>query len=423
MRKYLSRCVDSELRFLLKSSGAVWVRGPKWCGKSTTAQQIAGSTIYMQDENTRDQNVTLARIAPSLFLDEPAPLLIDEWQVIPFIWNQIRHEVDQRGEFGQFILTGSVQPDLDNETYLHSGTGRISQLLMRPMSLFESGESSGAVSLSKLFEGETDIAAKSTATLRNYAFYTARGGWPQAIGRPEKVALAQAVNYYNAVVTADISEPDGVRRDPELVQLLMRSYARNCASQANNSTIRSDTVTNERAGLNLDTIASYIKALKRLFLIEESSAWNPNLRSAAAVRTSNTRYFVDPSIACAALGAGPDALIKDLNTFGLLFENLCVRDLRVYSQSLGGTVKHYRNSNGQEADAVITLPDGRWAAVEVKLGGQQAIETGARNLLAIAADISPKLPKPSFLMVLTGTQVAYRRDDGVLVAPIATLGL
>lgn len=423
MKKYFPRIVDDVLSFKLRSKGAVWIRGPKWCGKSTTAERFAKTCIYMQDEDTREQNVALARLSPSKFLQGETPFLIDEWQVIPFIWNQIRREVDKRDEFGQFILTGSRLPKEEDEIEKgqHSGTGRITNLLMRPMSLYESGESNGQISLKQLFEGNNTEPCRCETTLDDYAFLTARGGWPKAVGCAQDVALQQAIDYYEGIVNSDISEADDISKKPDRVKLLMRSYARNCSTQANNSTIKADMLSNDSKKLDEDTIHSYIRALKRLFVIEESEAWNPNHRSKTAIRTMNTRYFVDPSIGCAALGLGPDGLIRDIKTFGFMFENLCIRDLRVYADSIGGEVKHFRNSAGLEVDAVIVLRDGSWAGIEIKLGSQSLIDDGARNLLKLADDIGDGLPKPSFLMVLTATQNAYLRDDGVWVVPLGCL--
>ena len=421
MKQYIPRLVDDILRFKLKSSGAVWIRGPKWCGKSTTAEQFANTIIRMQDEEEKNQNIALAKMSPAEFLKGDVPLLIDEWQVIPFIWNQIRTEVDRRDEFGQFLLTGSKQPEEVEDVEKHSGTGRITTLMMRPMSLYESGESNGIVSLESMFKGNAK-PGRCSATLRDYAFYTARGGWPKSITSDGDVALEQAVSYVAGIVESDMSQNDDVRRDPDRVRLLLRSYSRNCSTQANNSTIRKDMIANDSESLDEDTIASYVKALKRLYVVEESEAWNPNIRSKTAIRTSNTRYFVDPSIACASLDIGIDGLISDLKLFGFLFENLCIRDLRIYADRLKGKVKHYRDSSGLEVDAVITLRSGDWAPVEIKLGSQDLIDEGAKHLLKLVNSMDHRSKKPSFMMVLTGTNTAYLRDDGVWVVPLACLG-
>ena len=421
MKQYIPRLVDDILRFKLKSSGAVWIRGPKWCGKSTTAEQFANTIIRMQDEEEKNQNIALAKMSPAEFLKGDVPLLIDEWQVIPFIWNQIRTEVDRRDEFGQFLLTGSKQPEEVEDVEKHSGTGRITTLMMRPMSLYESGESNGIVSLESMFKGNAK-PGRCSATLRDYAFYTARGGWPKSITSDGNVALEQAVSYVAGIVESDMSQNDDVRRDPDRVRLLLRSYSRNCSTQANNSTIRKDMIANDSESLDEDTIASYVKALKRLYVVEESEAWNPNIRSKTAIRTSNTRYFVDPSIACASLDIGIDGLISDLKLFGFLFENLCIRDLRIYADRLKGKVKHYRDSSGLEVDAVITSRSGDWAPVEIKLGSQDLIDEGAKHLLKLVNSMDPRSKKPSFMMILTGTNTAYLRDDGVWVVPLACLG-
>lgn len=417
VKRYIPRIADGILDFKLKSKGAVWIKGPKWCGKSTTAKRFSKTCILMQDENTREQNIQLAKTSPSYFLKGKTPLLIDEWQTIPFIWNQVRTEVDKRDEFGQFILTGSVTPNKDNIDDQHSGTGRITSMIMRPMSLFESEESSGEISLKDLFNGTPIEPTKCGASLEDYAFYTARGGWPKSIGLERVIALQQAIDYYEGLVESDISHDS--KKEPERVRLLMRSYARNCSTQANNTTIKNDMIANDSEKLDEDTIRSYVNSLKSLYVVEESEAWNPNVRSKTAIRTSNTRYFVDPSIACAALNLDPNGLIADLNTFGFLFENLCVRDLRIYSETINGKVKHFRNNKGLESDAVITLKDGTWAAIEIKLGNPDLIEEGAKNLIKLKNDVSKE---PAFLMIMTTTEYAYKRDDGIWIVPAGCLG-
>lgn len=417
MKRYIPRIADKILDFKLNTKGAVWIKGPKWCGKSTTAKRFSKTCILMQDEETKEQNIQLAKTSPSYFLKGETPLLIDEWQTIPFIWNQIRTEVDKRDEFGQFILTGSVTPNEDNLKDQHSGTGRITSMIMRPMSLFESEESSGSISLKALFDSGNIEPTKCDISLEDYAFYTARGGWPKSIGLDVSYALQQAIDYYEGLVESDISHDS--KKNPERVRLLMRSYARNCSTQANNTTIKNDMIVNDSEKLDEDTIHQYVNSLKSLYVVEESEAWNPNVRSKTAIRTSNTRYFVDPSIACAALNLGPEGLMKDLRTFGLLFENLCIRDLRVYSEPLGGKVKHFRNGKGLESDAVITLKDGTWAAIEIKLGNPDLIEEAAKNLIELKNDVNKE---PAFLMIMTTTNSAYRRDDGIWVVPAGCLG-
>lgn len=422
MKEYMPRIVDGILDFKLKSKGAVWVRGPRWCGKTTTATRVSRTLVDMQDESAKEQNIALAKIAPSKLLEGDAPVLIDEWQTVPFIWDQVRIEVDRRDGFGQFILIGSNMPRKEDMVNQHSGIGRITDLVMRPMSLFESGESSGSISLKGLFSGIEQEPVRHGLSLKDYAFLTARGGWPESVGFDRDIALQQAIDYYDGLVNGEIKNLDEVPRDPERLRLFLRSYARNCSTGSTYPTIRDDMITNDGGSLDTDTIASYVKSMTRLFVVEESEAWTPSLKSKAAIRMSNTRYFVDPSIACAALGTGPEGLIEDLRTFGLLFENLCVRDLRIYSEPLGGTVKHFRDSNGLEADAVITLRDGSWGAVEVKLGGQDFIDEGERNLLKLASSVGDGMKKPSFLMLLTATSIAYRTENGVWVVPLGCLG-
>ena len=419
--EYLKRIADEVLQDTLDSSGAVLITGPKWCGKSTTAERLAKSVVYMQDKTHQQQNIELAKLNPKLFLDNPAPMLIDEWQIIPFIWDSIRFEVDQRDDFGQFILTGSSTAKQADET-AHSGIGRITKMVMRPMSLYESKDSNGAISLQSLFEGNTDIGAKCDKELLDYAFFTCRGGWPKSIGQREKVALNLAKHYYNGLVDEDIKDIDGVKRDRFKVEAILKSYARNIGSQVSIETLLSDVKNFDNTEMGLSTIKDYLDALRKLFVIDDTPAWNPNLRSKTAVRTSPTRYFVDPSIACSALGIGPRDLINDLNTFGLLFECLCVRDLKIYAEKNEGNVYHYRDKNGLEADAVIHFRNGTWAPIEVKLGNPDKIDESAKNLLKLAENIdTTKMKKPSFLMIITATPYAYKREDGVLVVPIGCL--
>lgn len=375
----------------------------------------------MQDTSQMYQNIELAKNAPNIFLEGDTPKLIDEWQVIPFIWDQIRFEVDHRENLGQFILTGSATP-MDENAYLHSGIGRITPMVMRPMSLFESKDGNGTISLTDLFNHIPFKPAKCELTLRDYAYLLCRGGWPQAIDLEKEEALEQVYNFYNGLVNDDINRVFKRSKNPERIKRLMRSYSRAISSEMTNTEIKKDMITNDESSLDEDTIACYINALTKLFVIEELTAWNPNLRSKSAIRTSNTRHFVDPSIACAALGLGPEDLIHDMNTFGLLFESMCVRDLRVFTEKLKGQVYHFRNKKGLEADAIIHLRNGEWAACEVKLTSQEAIDEGAEHLLELVRDIdSTKMKEPSFLMVVTATGFAYQRDDGVYVVPIGCL--
>ena len=422
MKQYKKRIADEILQFKLESKGAVLIEGAKWCGKTTTAKQQANSIVSMQNQDTASSNIELANIKPSILLTGETPRLIDEWQVAPKLWDAVRFEVDQRDEFGQFILTGSAVP-ADISEIFHTGTGRITRMLMRPMSLFESEESSGTVSLKDIFNGKLDIAGTSSIDLEHLSFIICRGGWPKAIDCSERIALEQAFDYFNGVVNSDISRVDNVERNKERAIRIMRSYARSIASQTKLSSIVEDIKINEANNISEDTIASYIKALKQIFVIEDSPAWNPNLRSKAAIRTSDTRYFVDPSIGTAALGLGPKDLIADLNTMGLVFENLCIRDLRIYADALDGNVYHYRDSNNLECDAVVHLRNGSYGLIEIKLGGDKLIEEGATTLNKLEANIdTTKMKAPSFKMVLTGIgNYAYRRKDGVLIVPIGSL--
>lgn len=421
MKKYRKRIADEILKRKLEGKGAVLIEGPKWCGKTTTAEQIAGSVLYMDDPEKKDQNIAMSELNPKRLLQGAAPRLIDEWQLAPKLWDAIRFEVDHRGELGQFVLTGSAVP-VDTKEIAHSGTGRFTWLTMRPMSLYESGDSSGEVSLKDLFEG-TDVDGSSNLVIDRLAFLVCRGGWPQAIDMRDEIALEQAMDYYDAVVRSDINRADNVQKNPERVRRLMRSYARNQGSQVPNTVFAQDISTNNEIGISEETVASYLNALRKIFVIEDMPAWNPNLRSKTAIRSSDTRYYVDPSIAAAALGIGPDDLINDLKTFGFLFETLCVRDLRVFADALGGEVYHYRDKDGQECDAVIHLRNGKYGLIEIKLGGDTLIEEGAKSLKALETKIdTDKMNAPSFLMVLTGIgDYAYRRKDGVFVVPIGCL--
>lgn len=422
MREYKKRIADELLEKKLKGKGAVLIQGPKWCGKTTTAEKISNSILYMAKPEDKEQNLTLADINPSLLLKGETPRLIDEWQIAPKLWDAIRFEVDHRDDEGQFVLTGSAVP-ADMDEVEHTGTGRFAWLKMRPMSLFESGESNGSVSLGDLFNNSSKITGINELSLEDVAYLCCRGGWPRSIFMDKEIALEQAFDYYDAIVNSDISRVDGVARNPERAKNLMKSYARNIGSQASNETLKNDMINNDSFSLDVDTVLSYINALKKIFVIEESPAWNPNLRSKVAIRTSNTRYFVDPSIAVATLGIGPNDLINDLNTFGLIFETLCIRDLRVYAESLNGSVYHYRDASDLECDAVVHLRNGSYGLIEIKLGGDKLIESGAENLVNMKNKIdTEKMKNPSFLMVLTATgKYAYQREDGVYVVPIGCL--
>ena len=422
MKEYKKRIADGLLERKLKGKGAVLIQGPKWCGKTTTAEQISKSILYMAKPEEKEQNISLAELNPSLLLKGEVPRLIDEWQIAPKLWDAIRFEVDHRDEEGQFILTGSAVPaKMNNVT--HTGTGRVTWLTMRPMSLYESGESNGTVSLLELFNNNSKLNGTSELSLEDIAYLCCRGGWPRSIFMDKDIALEQAYDYYDAVVNSDISRVDDVNRNPERVKNLMRSYARNIGTQVSYETLKNDIINNDSFALDTDTVLSYVNALKKIFVIEESPAWNPNLRSKTAIRTSDTRYFVDPSIAVASLGIGPNDLINDLNTFGFIFETLCIRDLRTYAESINGSVYHYRDSSNLECDAVIHLRNGAYGLIEIKLGGDKLINEGAENLLKMKNKIdTEKMKNPSFLMVLTATgKYAYKREDGVCIVPIGCL--
>ena len=421
MKEYLPRIADKLLEERLDAKGAVLIEGPKWCGKTTTAKQKAKSFISMDLPDMTKQYQQMAELSPSTLLEGEAPRLIDEWQIAPNIWNAVRYEVDNRDEFGQFILTGSAVPNEFDDS-MHTGIGRISRLLMRPMSLYESKDSSGEVSLRDLFE-DKNISAINETSLEKIAFLICRGGWPKAIGSDEKPSLFQAIDYYESVVSTDISRVDSIKRDKEKAKRLLKSYARHVGSQSSLETIRQDMLVNQEDTFDQVTLYSYLDALRKMFVIEDSPAWNPNLRSKASIRTTDTRYFSDPSIATAALGIGPKDLLDDLKTMGFLFENLCVRDLRIYTDYLDGTVYHYRDKNGLECDAVIHLRNGSYGLVEIKLGGDKLIEEGAKTLKDLASKIDTEnMPKPSFMAVLCAkAPFAYKRNDGVCVIPITAL--
>lgn len=420
---YRPRVVDTEIKQRLKSIGALVVEGAKWCGKSTTAEHHSKSAVFLSEPQKKTQYLTFAEENPSLILQGETPRLLDEWQLAPKLWDAVRYTVDHRRGMGQFILTGSAKP-ADRSQISHSGTGRFAWLRMRPMSLFESGDSSGAIKLSKLFQGSAKVACETESDIERIAYLVCRGGWPVVAALPEGVALNPAKDYFSAVVNVDIQQVDGVERSVERARKLMRSYSRFQGTQATLRQIIDDMNGNESVGMDEKTVRSYLDALQSMFVIEDMPAWNPNLKSKVAIRTTDTRYFVDPSIATAALGIGPGDLLNDFKTFGLLFETLCIRDLRVYSQPLGGQIYHYRDKNGLECDAVIHLPNGNYGLVEIKIGGELRVEEGASNLLRLASKIdTDRMKEPSFLMVLTAVgSFAYRRKDGVLVVPINTLG-
>ena len=421
---YIPRLFDKALDFALHSKGAILVVGPKWCGKSTTSSRFAKTIIDLTIEEAKGQYIAFAKASPTLFLQQgEKPLMIDEWQEISFIWNSIKDQVDKNHAFGQFILTGSVsEKNKKNEDGRHTGTGRITRKMMRTMSLFESGDSNGKVSLKDLSDG-VFTPCFCSKTIEDYAFFLCRGGWPMAIGQEEEVALQQARDFFEATVSEDIFSLKDIplRRDEAKARKLMRSYARNISSQCPNSTFLADIASSE-GSFNERTLEKYLLALQRLYVREDLEAWNPNLRSKIAIRSKPTRHFVDPSIATSALGATPKSLFKDMRTFGFLFESLCIRDLRIYCDSIGAKLYHYRDKAEREADAVIEYPDGNYALIEIKMGDQEDIDKGAEKLIALSQDIDEeKTGKPLFLMVLTVGAAALRREDGVYEVPLACL--
>ena len=420
--RYKKRIADILLDRKLEGIGAVLIEGPKWCGKTTCAEQKAKSIVYMNDPKKSSMYMQLAKMSPQTLLEGESPKLIDEWQLAPSLWDTIRFEVDHRDGEGFFILTGSAVPAKTDDIW-HTGTGRFARIKMRTMSLWESEDSTGIISLGALFNGSAQTAITDEKSLEDMAFLVCRGGWPKATMQKKDVALERVFDYYDAVVNADISRVDNVERDAERTKRLMRSYARFQGSQTSISKIKDDVKANDAMTVNDDTIGAYIKALEKIFVIEDMPAWNPNLRSKTAIRTSDTRYFVDPSIAVAALGLGPKDLMHDLNTFGLLFETMCIRDLRVYADALGGTVYHYRDKNGLECNAVVHLRNGSYGLIEIKLGGDDLIEEAAATLKELANKIdTTKMKSPSFMMVLTAIgSYAFQREDNVWVVPVGSL--
>lgn len=415
---YLPRICDKLLASELESSGAVLIEGAKWCGKTSTAQKSSRSAVFLQDPDKTASYLAAADTKPSLLLNGETPRLVDEWQMAPVLWDAVRFEVDKRNKLGQFILTGSAVPS-DN-VVAHTGTGRISRLLMRPMSLFESKDSNGSVSLKDLFEGKEDIAASSNLTIEKIAYLICRGGWPAAVSQKETIALKMAANYVESVINMDVQRVDGVEKNPERVRKLLRSLARNISTMASGQTIMAD-MKSDDAGISEKTLTGYLNALRRIFVVEDSPAWMPSLRSKTAIRTSPKRNFVDPSIATAVMRTNSEGLLDDFETFGFMFESLCTRDMRIYSQANDGAIFHYRDKNNLESDMIASLRDGRWAPIEVKLGNRQ-IDEAAKNLLSLKSKIdTKKMGAPSFLMVITGGEFAYRRDDGVFVVPIGCL--
>ncbi len=423
MEGYRKRIADYVLQKKLEAKGAVLIEGPKACGKTTTAEMNASSVLYINDPKQIEQNLMLSEIDPESLLEGDNPRLIDEWQLAPKLWDAIRFSIDHRRKFGLYILTGSAVPANKDEIH-HTGTGRFSWMKMRPMSLFESGESTGGVSLLSLFNNREEIVRGSASlSLNDIAFLICRGGWPLSLDVSTGVALSQAVDYVDAVIEDDVSRVDGVKRNSSLTRRLMKSLARNQGTQVTIESLVGDVSYNETVENSRNTISSYLNALKKIFVIEDMEAWNPKLRSKTAVRTSDTRYFIDPSIATASLRLGPGDLTSDLETMGFLFETLAVRDLRVYAESIDADVYHYRDKTNLECDAVIHRRNGQYGLVEIKLGGERLINKGAESLLKLSGNIDcEKMSSPSFLMVLTAVgNRAYRRPDGVLVVPIGSL--
>ncbi|MBR5969589.1 MAG: ATP-binding protein [Lachnospiraceae bacterium] len=427
MKAYIKRVIDGQLQEELEAIGAVLLEGPKWCGKTSSAEQLAKSALYMGDPETRLANRMRAETDPVSLLNGDTPRLIDEWQIAAHqIWNTVRAEVDRRDAFSQFILTGSATPPKMSDD-AHSGIGRIKPVRMRTMSLFESGESSGSVSLSGFFQtNDTPLSVRGTSEkkLEDIAYLLCRGGWPRAVtADTRRIALKQAKNYHYALIHQELKDENDHPIPPKRVALILRAYARHTGTPASFSTILTDCLAHTGRTFSEDTLANDIRKLTRLFVFEDITAWNPNLRSKTAIRTSPVRFFTDPSIATASLGTGPEAMCKDIETFGLLFENMAVRDLRIYAEAANGTVYHYRDKNGLECDAVIVLRDGRYGLIEIKLGGDSWIEEGAKTLNKIERIIdTSRMGAPAFKMVLCGVSpAAYRRPDNVCVVPIDCL--
>ena len=416
---YLSRISDERLKMYLRAKGAVLIEGPKWCGKTSSAEELAGSVLYMQDPDKAAMNKAIAQSKPSLLLEGETPRLLDEWQVAPELWNAVRFAVDKRHAVGQFILTGSVIPTRTDD--MHTGTGRIARMKMRTMSLYETGDSTGEISLEALFDGVLEVDGKSNISVEQYAFLINRGGWPAVANETdEKIALTVAADYVEAIANEDISRADGIEKEPNRVKALLRAISRSVSCEAKIATLVNDLAANDES-LSHVTVDIYLKALNKIFVIEDLPAWGAKLRSKTAIRTTAKRHFTDPSIAAASLRATPKRLLSDFNTFGLMFESLCIRDLRIYADSIDGSVYHYRDKNGLEIDAIIQLADGRWGAVEVKLGAGE-VDKACDNLLKLKQVVDTnKMNEPSFLMVLTGTEYAFQMKNGIWIVPLGCL--
>jgi len=419
--RYIERIIDSEVQEQLSASGAVVIRGPKWCGKTTSAKQVAKSVLEMQNPDLQDNYFELANTKPSLLLEGEKPRLIDEWQLAPKLWNAVRHSVDKISLPSQYILTGSATPIEDGT--LHSGVGRFSFINMKPMTLFESGESNGTISISDLLSGKCDIDGKRTdLTYEEIAFALCRGGWPGAIKLSSAKALRTPMNYIDVLCESDISKVDGVSRNPALTRAILRSYARHVSTVSTNKALYEDIKANYTEVSEV-TLADYINTLKKLYVIEEIEAWSPNIRSKTSIRTASKKCMIDPSLAVATLSCSPKELMMDAKTYGLLFENLVSRDLSVYVNSIGGSLKHYRDRFGLECDNVIHFHSGKYALVETKLGGSRVKEAEKHllKLKKLIEDNQPILGVPEFLMVITATDMAYTTENGVLVVPIGCL--
>ena len=421
--KYLTRVGDELLKRKLRSSAAVLIEGPKWCGKTSTGAQLAKSIVYIQDPDKRNMYRQMADTQPSLLLEGATPRMLDEWQTIPVLWDAVRFAADKRQEMNQFILTGSATPldEDENSEIEHTGMGRIARLRMRPMSLWESKESTGQVSLQALFDGTQEMRLyENPHTLQDIAYLLCRGGWPGTIKLDKDAALDVAVNLVDELVNVDVNRVDGTEKNPDRVRAVLRSYARNISTMTSANTIMGDVRAND-ISITDKTLTNYLTALRRLFIVEDAKAWQPSLRSRTGIRTSNKRHFVDTSIATAVLELNPKSILEDFELFGFLFEDFCLRDIRVYTELLRGTVYHYHDNSDLEADLIIRLHDGRWAAIEVKTGSKE-IEDASKNLIKLANEVdTSKIGAPSFLMVLTAGQFAYRREDGVYVVPIGCL--
>ena len=418
MKKYFPRIADKVLQEELEAFGAVLINGPKWCGKTTTAKKIAKSVLNMQHPNNTLNYIKTAQIEPLVLLEGNKPRLIDEWQVAPELWDAIRFDIDEKQEEGLYILTGSTK--VDESKISHSGVGRITRLMMRTLSLYESNDSTGSVSLEDLFNGENITGVKSKLSVREIAEVIVRGGWPNSIGKNLNIARRQVSGYIDRIVKTEIKTIDGVERDEAKTLAVLKSLARHTSTQATDISIVNDVEANHFS-IHRNTLSDYLNVLRELYVIEDLPAWSPKLRSKTTIRTSNTRHFIDPAFAASLLNASTEDLLRDIETFGLLFESLVIRDLRIYTDYLGGYLYHYRDKSGLEADAIIHLGDGRWAAIEVKLGSHD-LNDAAKNLLKLSAKVDSSNGKgPSFLMIITGTEFGYLRDDGVYVVPIGCL--